>query len=120
MKRDFPLKVEVLPDPIILNMAIRGESDKQKCSATEILMSAVTITTPSGPLCMKGVRLIIVEEEINHPLIERPVLDQMGFVACQHLDSLRDKFHLYDFRHIGEELLEIYKKPSSALSKLIL
>jgi hypothetical protein len=32
-KRGFPLKVEVLPDPIMLNMAIRGESDKQKCSA---------------------------------------------------------------------------------------
>jgi hypothetical protein len=50
-KRGFPLKVEVLPEPIMLNMAIRGEGDKQTCSATEMLMSAVTITTPSGPLC---------------------------------------------------------------------
>jgi hypothetical protein len=33
-KRVFPLKVEVLPEPIMLNMAIRGESDKQMCSAT--------------------------------------------------------------------------------------
>jgi hypothetical protein len=49
-KRDFPLKVWVLPEPIMLNMAISGESDKQKCSAKEMLMSAVTITTPSGPL----------------------------------------------------------------------
>jgi hypothetical protein len=49
-KRGFPLKVEVLPEPIMLNMAIRGKSDKQKCSAKEILMSAVTIATPSGPL----------------------------------------------------------------------
>jgi hypothetical protein len=55
-KRGFPLKVEVLPKPIMLNMAIRGEGDKQTCSATEILMSAVTITTPSGPLCRRGVR----------------------------------------------------------------
>jgi hypothetical protein len=44
----FPLKVEVLPEPIMLNMDIRRESDKQKCSAKDILMSAVTITTPSG------------------------------------------------------------------------
>jgi hypothetical protein len=72
-KCDFPLKVEVLPEPIILNMAIRGESDKQKGSATEMLMSAVTITTPSGPLCMCGVRQIIVEEEMYHPLIGRAV-----------------------------------------------
>jgi hypothetical protein len=43
----------------MLNMAIRGESDKQRCSATEMLMSAVTITTPSAPLCMFGVRQII-------------------------------------------------------------
>jgi hypothetical protein len=28
-KRGFPLKVEVLPEPIMLNMTIRGESDKQ-------------------------------------------------------------------------------------------
>jgi hypothetical protein len=60
-KRGFPLKVEVLPKPIMLNMAIKGESDKQKCSAKEMLMSAVTIATPSGPLCMRGVRQVIVK-----------------------------------------------------------
>jgi hypothetical protein len=32
-KRGFPLKVEVSPEPIMLNMAIRSESDKQKCSS---------------------------------------------------------------------------------------
>jgi hypothetical protein len=71
----------------MLNMAIRGESDKQTCSAQEILMSSVTMTTPSGPLCMRGVRQIIVEEDMDHPLIERPVLNEMGFVASQHPDS---------------------------------
>jgi hypothetical protein len=100
-KRGFPLKVEVLPEPIMLNMAIRGESDKQKCSAKKMLMSAVTITTPSGPLCMRGVRQIIVEEDIDHPLIGRPALDEMVFVASQHLNSVRDKFYLHDFSHIG-------------------
>jgi hypothetical protein len=114
-KRGFPLKVEVLPEPIMLNMAIRGESDKQTCSTTEMLMSAVTITTPSGPLCMRGVRHIIVEEDMDHPLIGRPVLDEMDFVASQHLDSVRDKFHLHDFSHIGEELLEMGKQPLSTL-----
>jgi hypothetical protein len=119
-KRGIPLKVEVLLEPIMLNMAIRGESDKQTCSATEMLMSAVTITTPSGPLCICGVRQIIVEEDMDHPLIERPVLDEMGFVASQHLDSVRDKFHLHDFSHIGEDLLKIDKQPLGALSKLLL
>jgi hypothetical protein len=32
-KRGFPLKVEVLPDHIMLNMAIRGEGDKQRARA---------------------------------------------------------------------------------------
>jgi hypothetical protein len=119
-KHVFPLKVEVLPEPIMLNMAIRGESDKQKFSAKEMLMSAVTITTPSGHLCMRGVRQIIVEEDMDHPLIGRPILDEMGFVASQHLDSERDKFHLHDYSHIGEELLDMGKQPSGALSKLLL
>jgi hypothetical protein len=35
-----------------------------------------------------------------HPLIGRPVLDEMDIVASQHLDSVRDKFHLHDFSHI--------------------
>jgi hypothetical protein len=104
----------------MLNMAIRGESYKQKCSAKEKLMLAVTITTPSRPLCMRGVRQIIVEEDMDHPLIGRPVLDEMGFVASQHLDSVRDKFHLHDFIHIGEELLEMGKQPLGSLSKLLL
>jgi hypothetical protein len=102
----------------MLNRAIEGESDKQKCSSKEMLMSAATITTPSGPLCMRGVRKIVVEEDMNHPLIGRPVLDEMGFVASQHLDSVRDTFHLHDFSHIGEKLLDICKQPSGALSKL--
>jgi hypothetical protein len=99
----------------MLNMAIRGGNDKQKCSATEMLMSAVTITTPSGPLCMRGVRQIIVEEDMDHPLIGRPVLEEMGFVASQHLDTIRDKFHLHDFSHIGEELLDMGKQHLRAL-----
>jgi hypothetical protein len=51
-KGGFPRIVEVLLEPIILDMVIRGEVDKQKCSETEMLKSAVTITTPSGPLCI--------------------------------------------------------------------
>jgi hypothetical protein len=119
-KRGFPLKVEVLPEPIVLSMSIRGASEKQTCSATEMLMSAVTITTPSGPLCMRGVRQIIVKEDTDYPLIGGLVLDEMGFVASQHMDSVRDNFHLHDFSHIGEELLEMDKQPLGALSKLLL
>jgi hypothetical protein len=70
-------------------------------------MSAVTIITPSGPLCICGVRQIIVKEEIDHPWIGRTVLDEISLVASQHLYSIRDKFQLHDFSHIGEELLDI-------------
>jgi hypothetical protein len=83
-------------------------------------MSAVTIITPSGPLCMRGVRQIIVKEDMDHPLIGRPVLDEMGFVASQHLYSLRDKSHLHDFSHNSEEQLEMGKQPLGPLSKLLL
>jgi hypothetical protein len=69
---------------------------------------------------MRGVRQIIVEENMDHRLIERPVLDEMGFVASQHLDFVWDKFHLHDFSHIGEELLNMGKQPLGALSKLLL
>jgi hypothetical protein len=52
---------------------------------------------------------------MNHPLIGRPVLDEMGFVASQHMDFVRDKFYLHDFSHIGEELLNMVKQTWSAL-----
>jgi hypothetical protein len=67
-----------------------------------MLMSAVTIITPSEPLRMRKVRQIIVEEGMDHPSIGRPVLDELGFVTSQHLDSVRDKFHLQDLSHFGE------------------
>jgi hypothetical protein len=54
---------------------------------------------------------MIVEEDMDHPLIGRSVLDEIVCVASQHLDSVRDKFHLHDFSHIGEELLEMGKQP---------
>jgi hypothetical protein len=38
MKRGFPLKVEVLPEPIMFNMTIKSESDKKKCSSKGMLM----------------------------------------------------------------------------------
>jgi hypothetical protein len=53
-------------------------------------------------------------------LIGRPVLDEKGFEARQHLDSVRDKFHLQNFSHIDEELLDMGKLTLSALSKLLL
>jgi hypothetical protein len=56
----------------------------------------------------------------DHPLIEGPAIDEMGFVESHHLDSLGDKYHLPDFSHNCEELLEICKLPSGALSKLLL
>jgi hypothetical protein len=119
-KSVFPLKVEVLPEPIMLNMDIRGASDKQKCSAKEIGMSAVTITTPSGILSMRKVRQIIVEVEMDHSMIGRPALVEMGFVPTQHLHFVRDKFYLHDFSHIGEKLLKMDKQPLVALSNLSL
>jgi hypothetical protein len=60
---------------------------------------------------------------MDHPLIARPVLDEMGFVASQHLDSVWDKFHLRDFSNISdicEELFNMKKKSLGALSKLLL
>jgi hypothetical protein len=66
------------------------------------------------------VRQIIVEEDMDHPLIGRPALADMGFVASQHLDSVRDKFHLHYFSHIGEELLKMSKQPLGVLTKLLL
>jgi hypothetical protein len=69
---------------------------------------------------MRGVRQIIVEEDMGHPLIGRPILDEMGLVASQHLDSVRDEFHLHDFSHISEELFDTSKQPLGALSKLLL
>jgi hypothetical protein len=53
---------------------------------------------------------------MDHPLIGRPVLDEMGFVANQHLDSVRYKFHLHDFSHVDEELLDIDRQHLGALS----
>jgi hypothetical protein len=57
---------------------------------------------------------------MDHPLIGRPILGEMGFVASQHLDSVRDNFHVHDFSHIGEELSEMGKQPLGVLSKLVL
>jgi hypothetical protein len=54
---------------------------------------------------MREVRQIIVEKGMDRPLIGRPVLDEVSFVASQHLDSVRDKFHQHDFSHIVEKLL---------------
>jgi hypothetical protein len=57
---------------------------------------------------------------MDHPLFGRPVLDEMGFEESQHLDSVRETFHLHDFSNISKQLLEMGKQPSGALSKLLL
>jgi hypothetical protein len=88
--------------------------------ASESYYHSYTVATSgvnrlASQICHPGVRQIIVEEGMNYPLIGRPVLDEMGFVASQHLGSVRDKFHLHDFSHIGEELLKMGKQPLGAL-----
>jgi hypothetical protein len=57
---------------------------------------------------------------MDHPLVGRPVLDDLGFVESQHLDSVRDRFHPHDSRHIDEELLKMGKQPLGVLVKLLL
>jgi hypothetical protein len=69
-----------------------------------MIMTAVTITTSSGPLCLIGVRNIIVEEKVYGPFLGRSVLDEKEFAASQHLDSLRNKFQMHEYSHIGEEI----------------
>jgi hypothetical protein len=44
---------------------------------------------------------------------------KISFVASQHLDSARDKFQLHDFRHICEEILDMGKQLSGAMSRLL-
>jgi hypothetical protein len=56
---------------------------------------------------MRGVQQRIVEQGMDHPLIKRPVLDEMGLVASQHLDSVRDKYCMPEFSHIDEEVLKM-------------
>jgi hypothetical protein len=41
-------------------------------------------------------------------------------VTNQHLDSVRDNFHLHVFSHIGEELLEVGKQSPGVVSKKLL
>jgi hypothetical protein len=57
---------------------------------------------------------------MHNPLIGRPVLDEMDFVASQHLDSVLEKFHLHGFSHIGEHLLNMSMQTLDALSNLLL
>jgi hypothetical protein len=57
---------------------------------------------------------------MDQPLIGRPVLDEIGFVASQHLDSIRVKFHPHGFSHISNEPKETGRQPSGALSQLLL
>jgi hypothetical protein len=78
------------------------------------------ISAEVSSLAAHNMRQIIVEEDMDHPLIGRPVLGETDFVESQRLDSVRDKFHLHDFSHIGEELLDIGEQNLGALSKLLL
>jgi hypothetical protein len=110
--------VEVLLKLIILNVTIRGKSDQQECSETEMLMLTGTIAIPPGPLCMRGVRQITVEEEMDHSRIGRPFLNKIGIVAVQHLDSVRNESHLHDYSQSSEELLDMDKGLCGALAKL--
>jgi hypothetical protein len=43
-------------------------------------------------------------EDMDHPLIGRPAIDEMVIVKSQHLDAARDKFLPHDFSRIGVEL----------------
>jgi hypothetical protein len=71
-KRDFPSEGEVLPELTMLKMTITGEKDKQNCSATEMRMSEMTITTPSEPCaCMECDSSLSKKKWIIHGLENR-------------------------------------------------
>jgi hypothetical protein len=118
--RGFPVILERLPQPVTLSMAVVGSDTVTDIVVTETLLSAVTIATPGGPLCMRGTRQVIVAEGLDMPIIGRPALDEIGFSAPQHLSAVRDTYNMHDFSHVSQELTEMADKPTGALVRLLL
>jgi hypothetical protein len=88
------LPMRTLKGPIVFELAVKGEG-----MATEVKQQAqltVELQLSAGPLRLRNVQWLVVEQEMDEVLLGRPLLNELGIDAPTHLASVRDMFQDLD------------------------
>ena len=69
------------------------------CTVRHKARLTLTLDTPMGPLRLRNVNFLVMEEPMDQVLISRPVLKEMGHDPNQYIGLVRDQFQDAEFSH---------------------
>lgn len=98
----------VLDSPLKLSVAVRLPKNDPIIATSKVFLS-IRLKLPCGPLCLRRVEFIVVENDMEEILLGRPLLKCLGFDLGRHLEDVRDKYHNADV----SSLMPVAAEPES-------
>ena len=102
-KAQLFIPIQTLEVPIEMRLAVNkntGGSDST-CTVWRKARLSLTMDTPTGPLRLRNVNFLVMEEPMDEILISRPVLREMGYDPNKYVGAVRDQFQDAELSHVG-------------------
>ena len=97
--------VPVLPlsTPVVLDLAVSSETDAYKVAAKRKARLSLTLQLPEGPMRLRNVEFLVLDQDMPDVLLSRPLLHSLGFNLDSHLARVRERYHDADFAHVTHD-----------------
>ena len=121
---DIFVPILTLQTPVVMELAVDGKDAPLKVVAKQKARVSTTLRTPQGPMRLKNIEYLVMDNDMSDVLLSRPILQSLGFNLDSHLARIKDKFHDVDMSHISfdadHELETKHANASGSLSRILL
>lgn len=85
-----------LNQPITLQLTAKSKT----AIAAERVQLTLTLQLEAGPLRMRNVQFLVLEEDFDEVLLGRPIMNMLGIDVTEHLNTVRVEFNDMDFSEV--------------------
>lgn len=108
-----------LTDPIHFKLSVDNEEYNLTVTAKSKVKLNVTLNTESGPLILRNVEFLVMDQPMSEVLLSWPLLLSLGFNLEEHLRRIKSHCSEVDMSNISFEL-NLEELTNGSLSSLLL
>ena len=102
-KAQLFVPIQKLAKPIPMKLAVNQTAGAPELTCNVLRKARLTLTlhTHAGPLRLRHINFLVLEEPMDEILLARPVLQEMGYDPNHFVALHRDRFQDAEFSHVG-------------------
>ena len=92
-----------LKEPIRMKLAVKQtkETPDLTCAVLRKARLSLTLETPMGPLRLRNINFLVMEDPMDEILLSRPMLREIGYDPNLYVGLVREQFQDAEFSHVG-------------------